>query len=463
MRLTTPRITHLVLALLLLAVPQSVLRAQTVFDPNLTVTSHASGFSAPTGVAFLGNSPNDFFVIEKNTGQVLRWDNGASTTVLSLPVNTAGFERGLVGIALDPAFNSSRPYGYFFYSRQEGGVWTENRLSRFTWNGSGFDPATEVPLLSFASDPNQPNSTFHNGGVLAFGPDGRLYGAAGDLDRDRGEQNNQAAAGVSANSGGYFRYDTSVVQPDGTIAGDPFAGNPFSNHANADFHKWYGYGLRNSFGIAHDPVTGDLWSTENGLNGYDEINRVTAGFNSGWRKLMGPRNRTTVELTDLVDLGGSSTYVDPKFSWLATVAPTALTFLHGSNWGPSYDDAVLVGDFSLGRLYLFRLNGARTDFTFTDPLLADLVSENNNEEIVSIWFGNSWNIPTAMEVGPDGAVYALGFGDGILYRISGLASVPEPRVVIGAITLTAFAGAFIYRKRRARRMRKRRVVARLTA
>ena len=84
-------------------------------------------------------------------------------------------------------------------------------------------------------------------------------------------------------------------------------------------HKYYAYGIRNSFGIAFDPLTGNLWETENGENTYDEINLVKPGFNSGWKIIMGPLSRSSgVTENDLVSFPGSH-YTYPVFSWLKPV------------------------------------------------------------------------------------------------------------------------------------------------
>lgn len=413
---------------------------QTVSDPNLSLSVLASGFSQPTGMAFLGSSPNDFLVIEKASGLVRRWQSGVISNVLTLSVNTNS-ERGILGIALDPQFNGARPYGYVYYSRQVAGSWTENRLSRFTWNGSTF--SSEVPLLSFPADGTQANGPNHNGGPIKFGADGLLYGTTGDLNRNRVEQNQ--ATGTSAQTGGIYRYDTSVVQANGTIVGDPFATNPFRTNANASFHPWYAYGVRNSFGMALDKSTGIMWMTENGPSQYDEINRLTPGYNSGWNKVMGPISRSGVALNQLVDLGASSTYADPAFSWLTPIGVTSIEFLYGSQWGTAYNNSVLVGDNNTGRLYRFKLNGTRDGFDFTGLTgVSDFVADNATE-VNQFVFGSGFSVMTDIQVGPDGAVYIMNLGSGNILR---LVSVPEPQVIISLVAMTSLAGIVWLRRSR---------------
>lgn len=408
----------LAVAMILFAAPSF---SQSVVDPNLEVNVvPTSGLQLPTGMRFL--TDGSIFVTELQSGRVKRVSNGVTTQVLDLPVNTES-ERGLLGIALDPNF-SANGYTYLYYSAAttDGGAWQGNRVSRFTWNGTSL--GAETPLLSFDPIPSGGNGPNHNGGVLTFGPDGKLYGITGDLNRSFAEQNNQAQAGVSSGVGGIFRINT-----DGSIPADnPFAGNP-----NPDFHKWYAYGIRNSFGLSFDPVTGQLWDTENGPNSYDEINKVNAGFNSGWSQIMGPDSRDPQGVGNLVALPGS-TYSDPEFSFLSPTAVTSIKFVAGSAWGPSYDNALLLGDNNTQDLYLFRLNTARDAFVLSGAL-ADLVADSTAERN-SLLFGQDFGVVTDIRVGPDRNVYVLSLSNGAIYQI---APVPEA----GTLALVAAGGGAI--------------------
>src|SRR5205823_5558152 len=190
---------------------------------------------------------------------------------------------------------------------------------------------------------NGPN---HNAGPIRFGPDGKLYGTLGDLNRSRAEQNNTGTPSTSSFVGGIYR-----LNADGTVPAD----NPFSANANPDFRKWNAYGVRNTFGIAFDPVNNALWDTENGPASYDEVNKVAAGFNSGWTPIMGPDSRDPQNVADLVSLTGSQ-YSDPEFSWLNPIAPTGIEFLAAATTDPAYSNLVIVGDNNTGQLYKFTLN-----------------------------------------------------------------------------------------------------------
>jgi len=424
------------------ALGPAIAAAQSLNDPTLLITPWLTGFSQPTGMRFFG--PERGFAIEKATGLVRYFDGDALTTALDLNVQSNS-ERGLLGITLAPAFSGAGGHVYLYYSRTSAAGdssvsanWHSNQLTRYTWNGSALvDP---LPLATFgAASDGQATGPNHNGGPLAFGPDGKLYGATGDLNRNRIEQNATPSA-TSALAGGIYR-----LNPDGSIPTD----NPFAGNAAAGMRPWYAYGVRNSFGLAFDPVTGKLWMTENGPGMYDEINQLGAGDNSGWSKIMGPDARTDFSTFnapgDLNQQPGSQ-YEDPKFSIRTPVGITSLGFLHGSSWGDAYDDGVLVGDNNTGNLYLLRLNAARDGFVLAGSL-ADLVADGTAERNL-VRFGQDFSVTTDIQVGPDGAVYVTSLGDGTIYRI---APVPEASTWgMLALGLPLIAG-LAHRTRRQRR------------
>ena len=277
-----------------LSIVPSISRAQTLDDPALQVQQVVAGLSAPTTMAFIGS--NDFLVLQKNDGRVLRVTGGVlqSGEVLDVAVDSNS-EHGLLGIALHPSFPVT-PSVYLYYTESSTGSDTSgspaplgNRIYRYTWNGSALINPSLILSLPVTPGPN------HNGGVIAFGPDGKLYAVIGDLNRSGQLQNHATGAAPD---------DTSVIlriNDDGTIPAD----NPF--HAQGgNLAKYYAYGIRNSFGLAFDSVTGKLWMTENGPDSYDEINLVEPGFNSGWNQIMGPEARDPQGTSDLFQVTGSA-------------------------------------------------------------------------------------------------------------------------------------------------------------
>ena len=124
------------------------------------------------------------------------------------------------------------------------------------------------------------------------------------------------------------------------------------------------------FGMDFDPLTGNLWDTENGPEYGDEINLVEPGFNSGWNKVQGvweidsatggPIMNDTQERNTLVDFDGQGKYSDPEFTWANAVGPTALKFLNSDKLGKEYENDMFVGDFHNGIIYHFDLTENRT-------------------------------------------------------------------------------------------------------
>jgi len=300
----------------------------TMHDPSLTVSTVVSDLVQPTSMAFLG--PDDFFLLEKASGKVQRVVNGSVRTVLTLPVNSAS-ERGLLGIALQPDFTQTHGV-YLYWTQSQSGVVSDditdvpllgNRVDRYVWDPNQqtltFDKNL-IRLRSFQADPGQPPRGNHDGGKIAFGPDGKLYFQIGDQGR-RGQMQNLAGGpfgpgqtddqfGGPAPDDPHFTGVIFRLNPDGsTPADNPFASVTAAQVAQleqqagvtltssqldqvvANIHKVFSYGHRNSFGLAFDPIAGSLWESENGDDSFDEMNRVTAGSNGGWIQLMGPADR----------------------------------------------------------------------------------------------------------------------------------------------------------------------------
>jgi len=175
---------------------------------------------------------------------------------------------------------------------------------------------------------------------------------------------------------------------------------------------YYAMGIRNSFGLAIDPITGNLWSTENGDDDFDEINFVPDKFNSGWNKIMGPATES-----ELASLPGYENYVykDPEFSWVKTVAPVGINFGKFKETN-NYDNSLFVGDCNNGNLYKFELNQNRDGFEFSSPDLQDKVV-NKNDSMEEIIVGTGFGCITDIERGPDDFLYLISHSDNTIYRI----------------------------------------------
>jgi hypothetical protein len=185
-------------------------------------------------------------------------------------------------------------------------------------------------------------------------------------------------------------------------------------------------GVRNSFGLAIDPVTGNLWATENGDDDFDEINLIPDKLNSGWNKIMGPATES-----ELASLPGYEDYVydDPEFSWEKVVSPVGLDFGKFKETN-NYDNSLFVGDCNNGHLYKFELNKNRDGFEFANPDLQDNVV-NKNESMEEIIVGTGFRCITDIERGPDGFLYLISHGEKNIYRI-----LPVEALDLGDTTAT---------------------------
>jgi aldose sugar dehydrogenase len=295
-----------------------------LIDPDLSVRTVVSGLDLPIGLAFIGR--NDMLVLEKNSGRILRVTNGViQGPVLDLAVNSFS-ERGLLGIAVHPFFPFNRSV-YLYWSCRTTAAQTDpfvpaadqcndadmfgedsaevlevpllgNRVDRFVWNGRElvFDrnlimlrsfQNDGAPLPAGQGDELQPPRGNHNGGVIRFGFDLKLYVIVGDVGR-RGQLQNLEFGPTPPTDDDQFggpepddAHMTGVVlrlNENGSAPTDnPFfeAGRRIGGEVGENIQKIFAYGIRNSFGMAVDPFSGGLWVQINGDDTFDEIQRVT--------------------------------------------------------------------------------------------------------------------------------------------------------------------------------------------
>jgi glucose/arabinose dehydrogenase len=460
------------LAIAFVPAPEALAAGPTMLTPLLGVRSFATGLVAPTSIAFLG--ANDLLALEKISGRVLRVSNGAVTSVaLDLAVNSAS-ERGLLGVALHPQFPAT-PFVYLYWTESSTGADSAaladvpllgNRVDRFVWNGStlAFD-RNMIKLHAFQADAGQPLRGNHNGGVIRFGPDGKLYIIIGDNGR-RGQMQNLPQGWNPGSPDDQFggpepdnAHLTGVIirlNDDGTTPSDnPFvaAGAAIGGEVGANIQKVFAYGIRNSFGMAFDPVSGALWEQENGDDTFDEINRVEPGMNGGWVQIMGPVDRIaqfkSIEVNEfgrnlqqirwppsniadtpeealsrLFKLSGSH-YSDPEFSWKYAVPPAGIGFLASGALGPQFQNDLFVGaatpNTAGGYLFRFQLTGNRRKIATDDPRLADLVADNMTKnditESESLLIGRDFGVLTDIQTGPNGNLFVVSISNGTIYEI----------------------------------------------
>jgi aldose sugar dehydrogenase len=376
---------------------------QILIDPSLKVeTIFKDGLKGPTtGMAFLG--PNDILVLEKNTGKIQRILDGnlQENPLLQVNVGTE-VELGLLGIATSNNQEGKTSVFLYYSETNSSGVVVGNRLYKYEL----VDNRLVNPLLLLnlpATSPIPGHENNHNGGKLVIGPDNNVYVIVGDVGGRMGNIQNIMRGNSPDGTSGILR----VTQDGKSVDDGPF-GSSVPNIL------YYAYGIRNSFGFDFDPVTGNLWDSENGGIDKDEINYVYPGFNSGWRKAMGMALQKFDPNQDLFSFEGKGNYSDPKFVWKVTVAPTALKFLNSTKLGTQYENTIFVGDVKTGNLYNFKLDSGRKQLLL-EPPLNDRVADTP-DEVQSIVFGQGFGVITDIQVGPDGYLYILGI-NGSIYRI----------------------------------------------
>jgi hypothetical protein len=393
-----------------------------------------------------------------------------------------------------------------------------NRVDSFLWNGTTLRfERNLIRLRAFQADAGQPLRGNHNGGIIRFelsrdddrdhhgndhgddhdgfawqrqddrdDHDGR--GRDGDDDRDRDDKDKDKARlfiiigdngrrgqtqnledgpfgpGIPDDQFGGPMPDnahlTGVVlrlNDDGTTPRDnPFfrLGRRIGGEAGANIQKIFAYGVRNSFGMAVDPRSGDLWNQENGDDSFDEINRITPGQNNGWVQLMGPVGRvaefkmiettppfaglqqirwpptniadTPAEALDRLFMLRGAHYRDPQFSWKWAIAPAAIGFHTGRALGRQYDGDLFVGaarpTLDGGYLLRFNLSESRRSLAFSDPRLADRVADNaakfDATESETLRFGTGFGVGTDIQTGPNGNLFVVSLSNGAIYEIS---------------------------------------------
>jgi aldose sugar dehydrogenase len=392
-------------------------------DYNMKAELVVKGLESPTSMAFLG--PNDILVLEKNSGTVQRIVNGVKLREPLIDLDVANTD-GLLGIAIEKNMttnheavtkNSTYVFLYFTASKIEqedtkiGTTPLGNRLYRYELvNNTLVNPKL---LL------NLPAGFMHNGGAILIGPDKNVYIAVGQVTpKDQPPAKSKALNYQNGREpdgrGGILR-----VNEDGSRGG-----NNAILGEKEPLNKYYAYGIRNSFGIDFDPITGKLWDTENGPDFGDEVNLVDPGFNSGWKKVQGfwkvapgenIGKRTSATPDKLVNFDGTGKYRSPEFTWRHTVGPTALKFLTTDKLGKQYENDMLIGDVHTGRIYHFELNQNRTGLLLNGSL-RDKVG-NTYDELDPVVFARGFGIITDLEIGPDGYLYVVVLNDGKIYRV----------------------------------------------
>jgi glucose/arabinose dehydrogenase len=339
--------------------------APAVAGVTFTANPVATGLNQPVAFTFAPNGR--IFYVEKASGEIRIYNPDRDTDRLfyDVPrVNAAG-ERGTLGIALHPAY-PERPFVFVFATRSARGS-LKNQILRLTNNGgSGEDRRTIFSTRATSA-------TNHNGGRILFGPDNELYAVVGEGGNPRSSQN--------------------LSNPRGKILRmTPLGRRPRDNPIPRS--KIFAYGIRNSFGFAFDPVTAELWQTENGPACNDEVNRVAiGGRNYGW----GPRQDCgSLPTPRDTNNSGPKPRIMPELWFRQTVGITGITFCDGCGLTGSEGD-MFFGDVRFGQIRRVPLDAGRDTVAGVGSVILD------TDNVLS------------METGPGGGIYFSDFSG--IYRL----------------------------------------------
>lgn len=286
------------------------------------VETMTSGLSFPWALAF---APDGRLFVTERPGRVRIVDLAARTMSVALTLDDvfAQGEAGGLGLALDPNFAQTRLVYVYYSARVSGGA--VNRIVRYREVGGQL--GERVVLLD-----NIPAATIHDGGRLKFGPDGLLYATAGDAADTSTSQDLASLAGKILR-----------INPDGTTP----RMNPFSSPV-------YSFGHRNPQGIDWHPQTGELWSSEHGATGNDEINIIDAGADYGWPRIQAsetmPGMRTPI------------TFFSPA------IAPSGATFYRGQRF-PPFVNNLFVATLRGTHILRLRIDGTARRIASQERLL----------------------------------------------------------------------------------------------
>jgi glucose/arabinose dehydrogenase len=363
-----------------------------VLSVTATAATVPTGFvdgtyvNVPSDATAMEFAPDGRLFVAEQSGQLRVVVDGKllETPFVTLPVNASG-ERGLLGVAFDPAFATNR-FVYVYYTATSPSI--HNRVSRFTASDNVAVPGSQVVLL----DLNPLSAALnHNGGAIHFGNDGKLYVAVGD------NANGANAQSLSNLLGKILR-----INRDGSIPPD----NPFFATASGNNRAIWARGLRNPFTTAFDRETGRLFINDVGELTWEEINRGVAGANYGWPLAEGPSDNPS--------------HTDP-FLYYGHAAGCAIT------GGAFYRSAAAAFPAAYDGDYFY------ADYCGGWIRRVDPVTGSRNG------FATGISGPVDLKVGPDGALYYLARGASKVGRISYAAAQP-PSITMQPTSLTVAAG-----------------------
>ncbi|MDR2285777.1 MAG: PQQ-dependent sugar dehydrogenase [Sphingobacterium sp.] len=270
----------------------------------------ADGLKSPWGITVLPDGR--FLVTEKEgTMRIVNSEGKVSEAITGIPKVDSDGQGGLLGLTLDPQFGANRMVYWVFSERSSGGNQTAVAKGRLADD----EKTIENPVVIYRAGPVF-DGNLHFGGRIIFDKNGNLFVSTGE----RSElATRPLAQDLKTGLGKILRITTD---------GKPVAGNPFEGNAEA-LPEIYSYGHRNVQGIALHPETGDLWETEFGPRGGDELNRVEPGKNYGWPTITYGIEYSGKEI-GTPPIQQKEGMEQPVYYWDPVLSPSGITFYTGS-------------------------------------------------------------------------------------------------------------------------------------
>ena len=311
-------------------------RGAATLPPNFARSQVVGGLASPTAMEF---APDGRLFVAEQRGTLRVVKSGANLATfldISGRVDSAG-ERGLLGLAFDPAFSNNH-YVYLYYTQRATGTTpAHNRVIRVTARGDRAVAGSKKLILRLD---NLSSATNHNGGAIHFGEDGKLYVAVGD------NANGENAQSLRNLKGKILR-----INKDGTIPRD----NPFYKRATGRNRAIWALGLRNPFSFAIQPHKGKVFINDVGEQTWEEINQGAAGANYGWPRYEGPESNPSYRSPVFAYRQGSTNTTGCAITGGAFYNPTTRQFPRG------YLGDYFFADFCSG--WIRRLDAATGDVT----------------------------------------------------------------------------------------------------
>lgn len=378
------------------AQPCTVTSTTTSIIPDIALHTIADGLDSPVAITHANDQSGRIFVVEQSgTIRVIKDEKLQPQPFLDINHKvTDGGERGLLGLAFHPGFKTN---GRFFVNYTAEDDKLNTVISEFTVRNGKADPASEQILLRIT----QPWGN-HNGGQLAFGPDGYLYIATGDGGSANDPQNN--AQSLSSLLGKILRIDVNR-QTGGRYYAIPIS-NPFLTTENARPEIW-AYGLRNPWRFSFDRLNGALYAADVGQDKTEEINIIQRGLNYGWRVMEGP-----LCTPGIYDVCNIQLYTQPIYSYNHDIGASITGgYVYRGKQIPELCGTYIYGDFVSQAIWGLRYESGTISAHKT------LFSPRSVFRLAIDYFDDDGLLISSFGEDEEGELYVAAYQSGRIYRI----------------------------------------------